>query len=133
MAPEIVGRREYLGHKADIWALGILLFVMLAGLFPFKGVNDRDLYAKIRRGMFHIPDCVPSNAKALIKQLIVVDPDRRLTIASVLSDPWLTVDNPMTIAKQPMKVANYNFTSPIRKVDSVDINIVSEMTKMGYS
>lgn len=40
MSPEIVSKIEYVGSKADIWALGILLYVMLQGKFPFKGVSD---------------------------------------------------------------------------------------------
>lgn len=47
MAPEILSNKEYVGHPVDIWALGVLLFVMLCGSFPFKGANDRDLYKKI--------------------------------------------------------------------------------------
>jgi MAP/microtubule affinity-regulating kinase len=38
MAPEIVSRQEYRGDKADIWALGIVLFALLQGCFPFKGI-----------------------------------------------------------------------------------------------
>ena len=44
MAPEIVNKTEYCGPPADIWALGILLYAMLNGCFPFRGANDKDLY-----------------------------------------------------------------------------------------
>lgn len=47
MAPEVVQRKEYRGESADIWALGVLLFVSLTGLFPFKGATDQELYNKI--------------------------------------------------------------------------------------
>lgn len=41
MAPEIVNRTKYLGQPADIWALGILLYAMITGKFPFYGKNDK--------------------------------------------------------------------------------------------
>ena len=52
MAPEIVAKKEYLGAPADIWACGIVLYVMLAGKFPFKGIDDKSLYVKIKSGNF---------------------------------------------------------------------------------
>ena len=47
MAPEIVANKEYIPVKADIWALGVLLYALLSGTFPFKAVNIRELYKKI--------------------------------------------------------------------------------------
>jgi len=47
MAPEIVQKTEFCGPPADIYAAGILLFTFFCGCFPFKGANDKDLYAKI--------------------------------------------------------------------------------------
>lgn len=44
MAPEIVSKIEYSGPPADIWALGVLLFALLCGKFPFRGQNDKELY-----------------------------------------------------------------------------------------
>lgn len=44
MAPEIVNKTEYCGPPADIWALGILLYAMVNGCFPFRGSTDKDLY-----------------------------------------------------------------------------------------
>ena len=80
MAPEIVKRVEYLGTKADIWALGVLLYVMLAGVFPFKGTHDRDLYRKIGRGVFTYPAAIGWHARELISQMIVVDANKRMNI-----------------------------------------------------
>ena len=56
MGPEIVSKKEYAGPPADIWALGVLLYALLCGRFPFKGPNDKELYAKICRGDFEAPD-----------------------------------------------------------------------------
>lgn len=47
MSPEIVNKREYRGCPADVWALGVLLYAILCGTFPFKGSTDKELYTKI--------------------------------------------------------------------------------------
>ena len=44
MSPEIVRKHEYDGKPVDIWALGVLLYVLLTGTFPFRGVSEQDLY-----------------------------------------------------------------------------------------
>lgn len=77
MAPEIVQKKDYSGYATDIWALGIILFVMLSGSFPFKGQNEKDLYGKISRGLFRIPETIPFEAKRLITKILSVDPSKR--------------------------------------------------------
>lgn len=52
MSPELTMKREYDGRAVDMWALGVLLFVMLTGTFPFRGHSESELYAKIQRGVF---------------------------------------------------------------------------------
>ena len=81
MAPEIVSKIEYAGPPADIWALGVLLYAMLCGCFPFRGANDKELYRKICRGVFHLPDHVPGGAKALLARIFNVDPGKRPSAA----------------------------------------------------
>ena len=55
MAPEIVAKREYYGRGVDIWAAGVLLFVMICGRFPFKGSDDRQLFKEISTGDIDFP------------------------------------------------------------------------------
>ena len=50
MPPEIVSKVSYYGKPADVWALGILLYKMVTGKFPFSGLNDRELFDKINEG-----------------------------------------------------------------------------------
>jgi serine/threonine protein kinase len=66
MAPEIVQKKEYEGKPVDMWALGVLLFVLLTGTFPFRGISESDLYYKIQRGNYSVPDYVSKEAKRLI-------------------------------------------------------------------
>eukprot|EP00929_Paragymnodinium_shiwhaense_P069194 TRINITY_DN34905_c0_g1_i1.p1 TRINITY_DN34905_c0_g1~~TRINITY_DN34905_c0_g1_i1.p1 ORF type:complete len:1073 (+),score=191.23 TRINITY_DN34905_c0_g1_i1:335-3553(+) len=90
MAPEIVARKEYSGFCADIWAAGVLLYALLCGSFPFRGQNDRDLYRKIVRGVFHVPDLVGEGARNLLGRILTPDMSRRPTIDETLADVWLS-------------------------------------------
>eukprot|EP01035_Chromulina_nebulosa_P020996 gene20996-27209_t len=56
MAPEIVRRQEYEGKSIDMWSLGILLYALLCGCFPFRAKSYPDLYRRIARGIFTIPE-----------------------------------------------------------------------------
>lgn len=47
MAPEIVRKAEYNGFKGDVWALGVVLYVLLTGRFPFKAKTEKELFARI--------------------------------------------------------------------------------------
>ncbi|CDW85791.1 protein kinase domain containing protein [Stylonychia lemnae] len=89
MCPEIVMKKEYLGPPTDIWATGILLFAMLCGQFPFKGLSDKDLYKKIARGLYDVPDHVSSGAKNIIQKMLNVDPNRRATAQQLIEDQWI--------------------------------------------
>ncbi len=66
MAPEIVSKKSYYGSLVDIWAIGILLYVMLCGFFPFKGPDDKSLFKEIQKGELNFPTHVSFGAKTLI-------------------------------------------------------------------
>lgn len=55
MAPEIVSKVDYCGKKADVWALGIVLYVLLCGKFPFRGISDSELFKKIKSCVYEQP------------------------------------------------------------------------------
>lgn len=90
MAPEIVQRREYSAFKTDVWALGVLLYAMLCGQMPFRGRNDRDLYSRIQRAQFHIPDHVSLNARKLIQATLTKHAESRPSACDILTSPWMT-------------------------------------------
>lgn len=84
MPPEIVQKKDYLGFNADIWCLGVLLYTLLCGSFPFKGSNEKDLYSKICKGIFPIPDYLNSREISLLKLLLNVNPYERPSCNEVL-------------------------------------------------
>ena len=93
MAPEIVQKLEYAGPPADIWALGVLLFTLLSGCFPYRGATDKELYSKIMRADYKLPSEVSStlsiDAINLLKRIFSVDANKRPTARDLLNDPWM--------------------------------------------
>lgn len=65
MAPEIVNKVHY-SFPADVWALGILLYKMITGTFPFRGTDDKELYRRINSGKIDFPAGVSTSGKLLV-------------------------------------------------------------------
>lgn len=88
MAPEIVSKKEYAGPPADIWALGVLLYALLNGCFPYRGQTDAELYKKICRADCFMYDHMSSLAKNILKRIFRVDADDRPNCVEIYHDPW---------------------------------------------
>ncbi|XP_077875649.1 sperm motility kinase-like [Ictidomys tridecemlineatus] len=88
--PEIICHQEYEGPPADIWSLGVVLYSMLTGIWPFEASTDSKLKKLIRLGRYIIPSHVSKEAKSLIREILKVDPKQRPTIDQVMGHPWLT-------------------------------------------
>jgi serine/threonine protein kinase len=93
MAPEIVMKKEYLGPPTDIWSLGILLFAMLCGCFPFKGINESDLFRCISKCKFTFPKTVSSAARALVNKMLRLDPNKRASAEELCNDAQVFIAN----------------------------------------
>ena len=88
MPPEIIVKKHYIGQKADLWSLGVLLYKMLCADFPFFGNNEKELYKMSRKGKFNIPDYISNNLKIILIGLINVNPDKRMNCDEVLECEW---------------------------------------------
>ncbi len=94
MAPEIVSKKEYEGPPADIWALGVLLYAILCGTFPYKGSTDKELYTKICKPLYILPEHLSPAAVSLLDSIFQVDPEMRPTASKMLVHPWMTGQEP---------------------------------------
>lgn len=97
VAPEILNESGY-GLKVDIWATGVITYILLCGFPPFVSAtnNQEELFDQILRGNyeFHSPywDDISESARELIVQMIQVDQDKRFSAQEVLDHPWVSDD-----------------------------------------
>uniref|UniRef100_A0A8C1KY32 Serine/threonine-protein kinase DCLK2 n=1 Tax=Cyprinus carpio TaxID=7962 RepID=A0A8C1KY32_CYPCA len=97
VAPEIIAETGY-GLKVDIWAAGVITYILLCGFPPFRGSTDDQeaLFDQILLGQLEFPlpywDNVSDSAKELIVSMLQVEVDQRYTALQVLEHPWVTND-----------------------------------------
>lgn len=98
VSPEVLAFQPYDGAAADAWALGVMLYVMLTGIYPFSDPRPAALFQKIQggAGAVQFPKDFPPGAQSLICRLLQVDPAARPMAKEVLADLWFAPDSPCT-------------------------------------
>lgn len=91
MDPDLVRKAPYNGQAADVWACGIILYIILVGKLPFFGEFEQDLFRKIQSGKFTAipPEIGDSKVRHLFKQIFEVDQSKRITAERLLGHTWL--------------------------------------------
>ncbi|KAG5893453.1 hypothetical protein JTB14_012170 [Gonioctena quinquepunctata] len=96
-APELFQGLKYDGPKADIWSLGVVLYVLVCGSLPFDGPTLNALRNVVIDGKFRIPYFMSQECEHIIRHMLVVDPEKRLTMSQIVKHRWLSdvppVDN----------------------------------------
>ena len=93
IAPEIIADEGYEGFFADLWSLGVVLYAMLCGTVPFKAPNMKELHVLIKKGDYKFPVEISEESKDLIRKLLVLKPEDRLSIPEILAHPWVKEDD----------------------------------------
>lgn len=90
MPPEIVNKQKYIPFYSDIWSLGVLLYTMVFGNFPFRAKKEEKLFELITEANLIFPKNieVSDEVKILISKMMVVKPSKRISLESILEDPW---------------------------------------------
>jgi serine/threonine protein kinase len=95
IAPEIISERVAIdGYTlaADIWSMGVILYILLTGFPPFAAESDDESFDLTKRGQYDrapMESLTPS-AQNLLTRMLVLDPSQRLTAAEVLRHPWIS-------------------------------------------
>ena len=83
-APEVLLGNKYNGFAVDIWTIGVILYVMLCGNFPFEAKDDNNsLFKKIIKCKVEYPKFIPKCAKNLLEKILTANPEKRITIDKI--------------------------------------------------
>uniref|UniRef100_A0A3Q3G717 Serine/threonine-protein kinase DCLK2 n=1 Tax=Labrus bergylta TaxID=56723 RepID=A0A3Q3G717_9LABR len=133
VAPEIIAETGY-GLKVDIWAAGVITYILLCGFPPFRGSNDDQevLFDQILMGQLEFPlpywDNVSETAMELIRSMLEVEVDQRYSALQVLEHPWVTDeglcenDHQLSVAGKIKKHFN---TSPKVNDTTAGVSVIS--------
>ncbi|XP_051059203.1 sperm motility kinase X [Phodopus roborovskii] len=120
-APELFGEEAYDGCASDVWSLGVLLFLMVVGRFPFRSSSSDGLRRQILAANFSIPQHVSIDIFNVIVELLMINPGRRPTIDQIMRRPMI-------------RASKTHSLTPSTKIlpGTPNPSIVSTMTVMGY-
>ena len=92
VAPEVLGHEAY-SQQVDLWSIGVIVYILLCGFPPFYGDNDAQMFKRIKAGQYKFLapywDPISADAKDFVKNLLIVDPRKRMTAAEALNHRWL--------------------------------------------
>ncbi|XP_034008491.1 calcium/calmodulin-dependent protein kinase type II subunit gamma isoform X4 [Trematomus bernacchii] len=92
LSPEVLRKDPY-GKPVDIWACGVILYILLVGYPPFWDEDQHKLYQQIKAGAYDFPspewDTVTPEAKNLINQMLTINPAKRITADQAINHPWV--------------------------------------------
>uniref|UniRef100_A0A4W5ME66 calcium/calmodulin-dependent protein kinase n=1 Tax=Hucho hucho TaxID=62062 RepID=A0A4W5ME66_9TELE len=92
LSPEVLRKDPY-GKPVDMWACGVILYILLVGYPPFWDEDQHRLYQQIKAGAYDFPspewDTVTPEAKDLINKMLTINPVKRVTATDALKHPWI--------------------------------------------
>uniref|UniRef100_A0A8C8F224 Serine/threonine-protein kinase DCLK2 n=1 Tax=Oncorhynchus tshawytscha TaxID=74940 RepID=A0A8C8F224_ONCTS len=131
VAPEIIAEAGY-GLKVDIWATGVITYILLCGFPPFRSEDNlqEDLFDQILVGRLDFPapywDNVTDSAKELIGRMLQVNVEARYTAQDILSHPWVTDDNMENNMKMEVsgKLRTHFNTAPKPSTTTAGVSVI---------
>lgn len=144
LPPEIYLRKEY-NFSCDVWSIGCILYMLLVGKTPFESTSTKQTYRRILKLAYVIPEVLSKEAKDLLKKILVLDPDERITIEQILEHPFLKEEHKelvniddklesgsLTVEQEWKREGRYqnNISSNFINIDLIVVEHVSEEMNM---
>ncbi|XP_015990404.2 serine/threonine-protein kinase SIK3 isoform X3 [Rousettus aegyptiacus] len=128
-APELFEGKEYDGPKVDIWSLGVVLYVLVCGALPFDGSTLQNLRARVLSGKFRIPFFMSTECEHLIRHMLVLDPNKRLSMEQICKHKWMKLGD--TDPNFDRLIAECQQLKEERQVDPLNEDVLLAMEDMG--
>lgn len=123
-APEVISGSLYAGPEVDVWSCGVILYAILCGSLPFDDENIRNLFRKIKGGIYSIPSYVSPGARELVSRMLIVDPLKRITIKEIRQHPWFQDQLPAYLALSAEQV--------LEREQVLDDSALNSVVQMGF-
>ncbi|KAI9357389.1 hypothetical protein BD770DRAFT_435541 [Pilaira anomala] len=115
-APEVILRKKYTGPETDIWSLGVILFTLLAGEYPFDDDSEIMTQRKIVQVEYEMPFYFSTELSNLIRQMLQLEPSQRITIDNIVDHPWTIQDEEIYLSsadeEEEEEELDYNCLTP---------------------
>ena len=118
--PEILDMQDYDAELADVWSLGVILYVMICGYLPFSEENDEKNKNLILNGKVEYPKEISNKLKDLLKHMIDTNPNKRYNFQRILNHPWVK------IYSKKLLTGGCNIYQMIYPIDFKIINIMEQ-------
>ncbi|XP_027434554.1 serine/threonine-protein kinase SIK3 isoform X10 [Zalophus californianus] len=128
-APELFEGKEYDGPKVDIWSLGVVLYVLVCGALPFDGSTLQNLRARVLSGKFRIPFFMSTECEHLIRHMLVLDPNKRLSMEQICKHKWMKLGD--TDPNFDRLIAECQQLKEERQIDPLNEDVLLAMEDMG--
>lgn len=115
VAPEVIKEKGYDGFMADVWSMGIILYVMLAGCLPFEDNDIDSLFRKIEAGKVKYPNHFAKDVRDLIQRMLQVNPKKRIAIAQIKQHKWVRVNwVDEDVSQKKIEVSNTDISNAVQ-------------------
>ncbi|PFH51892.1 hypothetical protein AMATHDRAFT_39817 [Amanita thiersii Skay4041] len=130
-APEIINGEPYSGSAADIWSCGIILYALLAGKLPFDDDDCAALLGKVLVGKYIMSQDINPLAQNLIRQMLMVNVQRRITMTEIQRHPFFTLHKPK-LTRNVMPTLD-DIAQPLKSTSAIDPDVFANLRTLWRS